>query len=305
MTTPRNPPDPEGLAVAQEIQQKVCPAEIILGGSRAAGDHRPDSDVDLMAVAPDGETAQRTRETVQELFGDTAGKLVVKDMTIIHGRLPGRGLEAGVVTVTREEFQRTAPLAQSFAGQSARHGVTPDGRNLDYRPEREPAPEEKREQAAWWLRLAEGHLDMLNLFLKRELLYDPEFLGTEAQWGLERAFKGLLAASNDGARFRRDAALLWRHVEGVRPVADREGAQAMEDLLAETAGPDGTGCRLTRFSDAYRRGTPYPDLSEGELKAVKLWIRPAIDALITEAMARSGAVREDLGRERRGGREPG
>ena len=165
MSTPRNSPDPEGLAIAREIQQRVHPAEIILGGSRAAGHYRPDSDVDLMAVAPDGETARRTRETVLELFGDTAGNLVVKDMTIIHGQLPGRGLEAGIVTVTREEFRRMAPLAQSFAGQAARHGVTPGGRSLDYRPERRPAPEEIRELATWWLRMAEGHLEMLNFFL--------------------------------------------------------------------------------------------------------------------------------------------
>ena len=43
----RNAPDPEGLAIAWEIQKKLHPSEIILGGSRAAGDHRPDSDVDL------------------------------------------------------------------------------------------------------------------------------------------------------------------------------------------------------------------------------------------------------------------
>ncbi len=52
----------------------------------------------------------------------------------------------------------------------------------------------------------------------------PECLGRQIQWGLERSFKGLLAAGNDTVRFRRDAALMWRHVESVRPVADRDGA---------------------------------------------------------------------------------
>ena len=132
-----------------------------------------------------------------------------------------------------------------------------------------------------------------------------ECLGRDAQWGLERAFKGLLAADNDGVRFRRDAALMWRHVESVRPIRDREGARAMENLLAATTGPDGRGCSLTGFSEAYRKGTPYPDMREGELEAVKRWIRPAIDALITEALARSRAARENLHRERRGSGEPG
>ena len=300
----RNTPDPEGLAIAREMQEMVHPAEIILGGSRAVGDHRPDSDVDLTAVAPDEDTARRIQETVREFFGDTAGKLVVKDMTIIHGQLPGRELEAGVVAITGEEFRRTAPIAQSFAGQAARHGVTPDGRSLNYQPEREPQPDEIRELATWWLRLAEGHLEGLNYFLENQRLYDTEFAGTEAQWGLERSFKGLLAAGNNSVRFRRDAALMWQRIKSIGPIADRDGAQAMENLLAATTGPDRTGCRLTAFSDAYRRDTPYPDLSEPEWEAVRRWLPTALGALITEALARSGATREDLRRGKRS-REPG
>lgn len=72
MNTPRNAPDPIGLAIAREIQKKVHPAEIMLGGSRAAGDHRPDSDVDLTAIAPDYDSAERTKEALQELLGESA-----------------------------------------------------------------------------------------------------------------------------------------------------------------------------------------------------------------------------------------
>ena len=39
---PRGAPDPVGLAVAQEMQERLRPAEVILLDSRAAGDHRPD-----------------------------------------------------------------------------------------------------------------------------------------------------------------------------------------------------------------------------------------------------------------------
>ena len=283
-----NVPDSEGLAIAREIQRKVQPSEIILGGSRAVGDHRPDSDVDLIAVAPDEAAAGRTKAILRDLL---EGKY---DVPVVN-----------VTTITREEFRRTAPLAQSLAGQAARHGVTQDGRGLDYWPERQPAPDEIRELTLYWLRLAGRHMTFVEYLLEDRRLCHVECLARDAQWGLERAFKGLLAAGNDTVRFRRDAALMWRHVEGVRPTLDRGGAQAMEDLLAATTGPDGTGCRLTGFSEAYRRGTPYPELSEGELKAVKRWIRPAIDALITEALARSGVAREDLRREGRGSGDPG
>ena len=35
------------------MQELLRPAEVILPDSRAAGGHRPDSDVDLMVVSPD------------------------------------------------------------------------------------------------------------------------------------------------------------------------------------------------------------------------------------------------------------
>ena len=283
-----NAPDPEGLAIAREIQQKVRPAEIILGGSRAAGEHSPDSDVDLTAIAPDEDSAERTEEILRELL---EGK---RDVPVVN-----------VHTITRAEFSRLALQAQSFPGQAARYGVTPEGKSLDYQPEREPMLEEIQELTLFWLRLADRHMSFLKLLLEERELCHVECLGRDAQWGLERSFKGLLAAGNDPIRFRRDAAFLWRHVESVRPIADREGARAMENLLSATTGPDGLGCRLTGFSEAYRKGTPYPDMSEGELEAVKRWIKPAIDALITEALARSGAAREALRRERRGYGGPG
>ena len=279
MSKPQNSPDPVGLAIAREIQERMRPAEIILSGSRAAGDHRPDSDVDLTAVVPDEAAADRTKEKIQEILEGRDSVPVVN-----------------LITITREEFERTALLGQSFAGQAARHGVTPDGRSLNYRPERDPTPEEIRELTTWWLRMAERHLNTLNYLLESPHLYDSEFLGTEAQWGLERSFKGLLAAGNDPIRFKRDAALMWRHVESAHPIADRKGAEAMESLLAATTGPNGLGCSLTTFSEAYRRHEPAPDLSEPEWEAVRTCVPQAVDALIREALTRSEVARQDLRR---------
>ncbi len=111
------------------------------------------------------------------------------------------------------------------------------------------------------------HLNMLNFFfLKCPRLSNSEYLGTEAQWMLEGSSKGLLAVGNDTIRSRREAALLWRRVESVRPIADREGAEAMEDLLAATTGRDGLGCSLTAFSEAFRRHESAPKPSEPEWK---------------------------------------
>ena len=287
MSPRRNAPDPEALAIAREMQERLQPAEIILQGSRATGEHRHDSDVDLMAVCADLAAAARADETLRHLL---AGKYEVPVVNVI--------------TITKEEFRRTAPMAQSQAGQAARHGVTPDGKEVDYRPEREPEPEEIRQAAIFWLTLAEDHLDGFTWFLERGRLAWSSRPAFEAQQALERAFKGLLTAGNEWTRFRRDAALMWRHAESTRPVADRNGAKAMEQLLSATAEPSGQGCRLTAFSEAFRRGELMPELSEPEREAIGRHLVPAVKALINEALARSGATRGDIRQERPRRREP-
>ena len=271
-------PDPVGLAVAQEMQGRLRPAEVILLGSRAAGDHRPDSDVDLMAVCPGEDAVREVNRAVRRLLEEKHGAPVVN-----------------VVTITREEFRRTAPLGQSFAGQAARHGVTPEGRRLAYQPARDPEPEEIRQETISWLTLAEIHLGAVSR-TEGTWLAGSNVPALDAQTALERAFKGLLAAGNDPVRFRRDAALMWRHIKETGPITDRKDAEAMESLLAATMDPDGR-CSLTRFTEAWRRGGVVPDPTEAEWQAMTLHLAPAVGALVTEALARSGASREELRQE--------
>ena len=272
-------PDPLGLTVAREIQERLRPVEVILLGSRAASDHRPDSDVDLLAVCTD-ETAVREADRMLRQFLE--GK---REAPVVN-----------VTTITKGEFVRTAPLGQSFAGQAARHGVTPDGRRLDYRPERDPEPEEIRREAISWLVLAELHLGAV---ARTEGTWPAgsHIPALDAQTALERAFKGLLASGNDPVRFRRDAAVMWRHVKDTGPITDQKGAEAVESLLAATMGPEG-GCSLTRFTEAWRRGGVVPDPTEAEWQAMTRHLAPAVRALVTEALARAGATREELRQER-------
>ena len=280
MGTQRKAPDPQALAIAREMQERLHPAEVILLGSRAAGDHRPDSDVDLMAVLPDGAAARAADETLRRLLDGKYEEPVVN-----------------VLTMTREAFRRTAPLAQSRAGQAARHGVTPGGRSLDYRPEREPSTGEILQATVFWLVLAEDELDDFTILSANGRLAWSSLSAFQAQQALERAFKGLLTAGNDDARFRRDAALMWQYMESTRPVADRSGARAMEELLSGTAEPDGQACRLTEFSEAFRRGDLMPRLTGPEREAVGRHLAAAVNMLIAEALTRPGGTREDIRQE--------
>ena len=254
MRLQRNAPDPEGLAIAREMQQRLHPAEVILQGSRAASEHRPDSDVDLMAVLPDEAGVKKADEILRRLL---AGKY---EAPVVN-----------VITITREEFRRTAPLAQSQAGQAARHGVTPDGKSLGYRPEREPEPDEIRQATIFWLTLAERHLSSYTALSEHRGLARSDIPALDAQWALERAFKGLLTAGNDDARFRRDAALMWRHFESARPVADRNGAGQWRISSAPPQSRTGKDAVLPRSprlsggttscrSSAIRNGKPWTDI---------------------------------------------
>ena len=282
-----NTPDPEALIIARDMQERLQPAEIILLGSRAVGEHRHDSDVDLMAVALDEPGVKEADDILRHLL---EGK---HDVPVVN-----------VVTITREEFRGKAPMGQSWAGQAARHGVTPEGRSLGYRPERDPTAEEIRDAAVWWLALADIHLERFARLAVCRSYTDSFILGFEAQLALERAFKGLLTAGNDDIRFRRDAAMMWRHVEGARPIADRDGVRAMEELLRATADSDGRRCRLTELSEAFRRGDIIPDFSDSELEAVKRYLLPAVNALIAKALARCEATREHIEWERLRRRSP-
>ena len=217
------------------MQERLRPAEVILLGSRAAGDHRPDSDVDLMAICPDEDAVREVNRTVRQLLEGKHEAPVVN-----------------VTTITRGEFVRSAPLGQSYAGQAARHGVTPDGRRLVYQPERDPEPDEVRREAISWLVLAEIHQGAFSR-TDDTWLAGSHIPALDAQTALERAFKGLLAAGNDGTRFRRDAAVMWRHIKETGPITDEKGAEAVESLLTATMGPAGSRCSLTKFTEAWRR----------------------------------------------------
>ena len=138
--------------------------------------------------------------------------------------------------------------------------------------------------------MAEVHLDAFARVFEHEWLAKTHIPAFEGQTALERAIKGLLTANNDGARFRRDAARTWRHIESANPMGDRNGAQSVEALLNATRGPDGHGCTLTRLT-AWRRGDIVPDPTEQEQQAIGVQeLRRVLRALHQAADAAAGVV---------------
>ena len=75
----RRPPDPKACAVARAVGEAVHPAKVILFDSRARGDFKPDSDIDLLIITDPGPVSQQTYQRtsavahrkVEELYGDS------------------------------------------------------------------------------------------------------------------------------------------------------------------------------------------------------------------------------------------
>jgi uncharacterized protein len=65
------------------IVETVQPDEVMLFGSRARGDNRPDSDVDLMVVVPDSETMDTNpRQVSGNLYRALMKFLIPKDILL-------------------------------------------------------------------------------------------------------------------------------------------------------------------------------------------------------------------------------
>ena len=64
----------------QRIVEQVHPLRVILFGSAARGDARPDSDIDLLIVMPDG---THRRKTAQNLYRQLWGTGLAKDLVVV------------------------------------------------------------------------------------------------------------------------------------------------------------------------------------------------------------------------------
>jgi len=71
MNSVNAPPTPQAIEeLVRRIVEVVHPQRLILFGSAARGDMRPDSDIDVLVVMPEGVHRRRTAQEIHErLFG--------------------------------------------------------------------------------------------------------------------------------------------------------------------------------------------------------------------------------------------
>ncbi len=305
MKSHTNKPDPHALGIARAVQERVAPDTVILFGSRAAGDYREDSDVDILVVTDDKGRPRNPR-------GMGAGDAVKKYMES-HPPL----LEVSIVTMTRSEFDRHRRAKQHLAGQADHHGVLMSGDRLENQsgyddgyPVHWPATRKRLENTAEW-----GHHfdDMVD-----EDHWNQKVLGFAAQQAVENALKGWLSSFNDPSRFGHDLNSLWDYLERIQDWS-QSGLEELHESLnrlfeytryddpehrsgplsrhARAGGGDARGRRgnwLADYADVYRYDVNPRPMTQEEKRELRQLVNDAIENLTERIHQVSGTGDSDI-----------
>ena len=115
--------DPKAVAVAEAVYDAARPVAVILFGSRARGDHREESDIDLLVITEDADEevdwrpgyvdlCQAAHQSVEEVYGFF--------------------LNVDVVTFPKTQFQYYRRARNHVTGQAMRDGVIVTGNPQDF-----------------------------------------------------------------------------------------------------------------------------------------------------------------------------
>ena len=189
-------PDLRGCAVAQALGDLGLPGveQVILFGSRARGDYREDSDIDLLVITNEsGLNNAEYTSLCREAFRK-AGE--------VYGRDGGQDIQ--VLPMPAGRFDECRRARNHVAGQAARDGFDGAGRKVRY----ELAEAERTNWPDIRQRIinAERELRVLNDLVRVNSA--QEAIGFHAQQALENALKGWISALDGAYRNEHDIAHL-------------------------------------------------------------------------------------------------
>ena len=174
--------DPRACAVARAVEEAIRPDRVILFGSRARGDFRPDSDIDLLIVTGPGpvdrrayqRTSAAAHHKVEELYDEPMG------VDLVH--------------LSEDAFHDGRRARNHVAGQAVRDGFDANGDKVNYdNPTPTNWPDIRQRIAN-----AERELRVLNILVEGNA--DQEAIGFHAQQAIENALKGWISALDDDYR---------------------------------------------------------------------------------------------------------
>jgi len=188
-------PDQTAIELAKAVQSAVAPDTVILFGSRARGDHRPDSDVDLLIISESG-----------AVFATDPAKRAARE----YFKLNPPRLGVDVVTMDLDRFNYCRRAKNHVAAQAIRDGVVMSDQNFDALSSYEDPYPESWPDVLERLRAAYRHLGTF----QREITHpdgEQEMYGFHAQQAVENALKAWLSAAD----------LDYRRVHDLEEVADK------------------------------------------------------------------------------------
>ena len=255
----------------------MVPDTVILFGSRARGDHRPDSDVDLLIISKPGTMA-----------ATGLAQRVARE----HFRLNPPRLGVDMVTMDLDKFNYCRRAKNHIAAQALRDGVVMNderfgspSRNDDQYPDSWPDVKER-------LQATYRHLGTFQLVIDHPDGYQ-EIYGFHAQQAVENAVKAWLSAAD----------LDYRRVHDLQEVADQvfadpnesntPAATQLKRLLDYTSfeSPDCPGeikNWLTLYAVSYRYGGTAFRMDELDQDRFHREINLAVQTFISRAYELTG-----------------
>ena len=233
--------DPAALKVAQAVKQAASPGHVILFGSRARGDYRTDSDIDLLII-----DKSQVDEGYKEYLDDIASCAA----EMLHPQSPA----ADLAFMTGEQFLRERLKVNSLAHSAAKYGVHAmsqgsEDSSHEYQAELEETGLNWREVINDRAKDAGDSVSALSGLVNANA--SDSWVGYAAQQALEHAYKALL--SGLGAEY---------------PKSGREGhdlfrlMQILKERLQREEIPGENLGYLTAFAGAGRYEGERPDIED-------------------------------------------
>ena len=318
-------PDRMALAIAQAVQDEMPGARVILFGSRTRGDHRPNSDTDLLIIIPDD--ANRVDWQTQARWKAARERERLATQT-----------GCDVCIMTKSEFETNRLASRHIAGRAAAYGVEMSEERLDYPPYDEEDEEyiegydADAEESATAGRVLAGYsqgntearavnypahwpetrvrienaLDWLDEFNERVENNSPRqrILGFAGQQALENALKALLSSYNQQRDWGHDFGPLWTDIQKEEPHTDpqfRQVREKVDSLLdatsyADSRNPARTQNWLELYAVTYRYSGTNHIMTPEEKQDLQEKLNEAINAIVDHVHHRSGTTPDDVPR---------
>ena len=257
----RNAPDPKACAVARAVGEAVRPERVILFGSRARGDYRTNSDIDLLIITDSDSTDRQEYQNtsveahrkVEALYGDLIG------VDLVH--------------LSKKAFHDGRRARNHVAGQAVRDGFDGNGDKVEYdNPEPTSWPDIKQ-------RIANAKRELGVLKVLVEANSAQEAIGFHAQQALENALKGWISALDADYGNTHDVAEL---AAVVRQHPNEDHTPAGEKLA-----------RLSEYAVRYR----YSDAQVAieDRNALLSAVTETVETIIAHIRALNATAAEELG----------